>query len=44
VFVVKRIPGSENEAGIFTKNVDGPLFKYYAELLLGEGAIGGKGG
>ncbi len=44
VLVVKWIPGSENEADIFTKNLDGPLFKRYAELLLGEGAISGKGG
>ncbi len=39
VLVVKLIPGSKNEAGIFTKKLDGPLFKYYAELLLGEEAI-----
>jgi hypothetical protein len=44
VLVVKWIPGSENEADIFTKNLVGPLFKCYAELLLGEGAISGKGG
>jgi hypothetical protein len=44
VLVVKWIPGLENEADIFTKNLDGPLFKCYAELLLGEGAISGKGG
>jgi hypothetical protein len=30
VLVVKWIPGSENEADIFTKNLDGPLFKHYA--------------
>jgi hypothetical protein len=44
VLVVKLIPGSENEADIFTKNLDGPLFKCYAELLLAKGAISGKGG
>jgi hypothetical protein len=44
VLVVKWIPGLENEADIFTTNLDGPLFKCYAKLLLGEGAIGGKGG
>jgi hypothetical protein len=44
VLVVKWIPGSENEADIFTKNLDGPLFKRYAELILGEGAISSKGG
>jgi hypothetical protein len=44
VLVVKWIPGSENGAGIFTKNLDGPLFKHYAELLLGKGVINGKGG
>jgi hypothetical protein len=42
--VVKWIPGSENEADIFTKNLDGPIFKCYADLLLGEGSVGGKGG
>jgi hypothetical protein len=36
--------GSENEADICMKNLDGPLFKCYAELLLGEGAISGKEG
>ncbi len=44
MLVVKWIPGSENEADIFTKNLDGLLFKRYAELLLGEGAIRGMGG
>ena len=38
VLVMKWIPGLENEAAIFTRNLDGPLFKCYAELLLGEGA------
>jgi hypothetical protein len=42
--VVKWIPGSENEADLFTKNLDEPLFKGYAELLIGEGALSGKGG
>ncbi len=42
--VIKWIPGSENEADIFTKNLDGPIFKRYAVLLLGEGSVGGKGG
>jgi hypothetical protein len=44
VLVLKWFPGSKNEADIFMKNLDGPLFKRYAELLLGEGAISGKGG
>jgi hypothetical protein len=44
VLVVKWILGSENETDIFTKNLDGPLFKSNAELLLGEGASSGKGG
>ncbi len=44
VLVVKWIAGSENEADIFTKNLGGPLFKCYAELYLGEGALGSKGG
>jgi hypothetical protein len=29
---------------MFTKNLDGPIFKKYAELLLGENALEGKGG
>jgi hypothetical protein len=41
---VKWIPGSENKVDIFMKNIDGPLFKRYAELLLGEEAVSGKGG
>jgi hypothetical protein len=44
VLDVKWTPGSENEADIFTKILDGPLFKHYAELLLCEGEISGKGG
>ncbi len=44
MLTVNWIPGLENEAGIFTKNLDGPLFKHYAELLFGEGAISSKGG
>jgi hypothetical protein len=34
--VVNWIPGLENSADMFTKNLDGPLFKRYAEQLLGE--------
>ncbi len=30
VLAVRWIPGSENEADIFMKNLDGPLFKCYA--------------
>jgi hypothetical protein len=37
--VVNWIPVSENSADVFTKNLDGPLFKRYAEQLLGEGAL-----
>ncbi len=44
VLVVKWIPGLENEADIFTKKLDGPLFKHYAELLLGKGVISGNRG
>jgi hypothetical protein len=36
--------GSENDADMLTKNLDGPLFKKYVEMLLGEHALGGKGG
>ncbi len=44
MLVVKGIPGSENEADLFTKNFDGPLLKHYAELFLGKGALSFKGG
>jgi hypothetical protein len=44
ILVIKWIPGSENEADIFTKNLDGPIFKRYADLLLGKESVGGKGG
>ncbi len=37
------IPGSKNKADLFTKNLDRPLFKCYAELFLGNGALIGKG-
>ncbi len=33
IMVVTWIPGTENEADMFTKNLDGPAFKRYAELL-----------
>ncbi len=41
--IVNWTPGSENNADMFTKNLDGPLFKKYAEMLLGEHALGGGG-
>jgi hypothetical protein len=44
IAVVKWICGSENEADLFTKNLDRPLFKHYAELFLGKAALSGKGG
>jgi hypothetical protein len=44
LLIVKWILGSENKADLFTKNLDGPLFKCYAELFLGEGALSSKGG
>jgi hypothetical protein len=37
--VVNWIPGSENSTDMFTKKLDGPLFKRYAEQLLGVGAL-----
>jgi hypothetical protein len=40
IMVVTWIPGTENEADMFTKNLDGPAFKRYAELLLGKRALG----
>jgi hypothetical protein len=42
--IVNWIPGSENNAEMFTKNLDGPLFKKYVEILLREHGLGGKGG
>ena len=38
--VVTWIPGTENEADMFKKNLYGPVFKRHAELLLGKGALG----
>ncbi len=40
IMVVTWIPGTENEADMFTKNLDGHAFKRFAELLLGKGALG----
>ncbi len=37
--IVDWISGSENNADMFTKNLDWPLFKKYAEQLLGEGVL-----
>jgi hypothetical protein len=37
--IVNWISGSENNADMFTKNLDGPLFKKYAEQLLGKGRL-----
>jgi hypothetical protein len=37
--VVNWIPGLENNSNMFTKNLDGPLSKRYAEQLLGEGVL-----
>ncbi len=39
MLVVKLIPGSENEANIFMKNLDGPLFKHYADLVKERSAV-----
>ena len=37
--VVNWIPGSENSTDMITTNLDGSLFKRYAEQLLGEGVL-----
>jgi hypothetical protein len=37
--VVNWISGSENNVDIFTKNLDGLVFKKYEEQALGEGAL-----
>jgi hypothetical protein len=42
--IVNWVPCSENNADMFTKNLDGWLFKKYAEMLLGEHALGCNGG
>jgi hypothetical protein len=42
--IVNWIPGSETNTDMFTKNLDGLLFKKYVEMLLGEHALGGKRG
>ncbi len=43
VIVVKWIPSSENEADLFTKNFDGPLFKRYAKLFLAKDHLAVRG-
>jgi hypothetical protein len=40
IMVVTWIPGTENETDMFTKNLNGPVFKRYAKLLLGKRALG----
>ncbi len=37
--LVNWIPGLENSTDMFTKTLDGPIFKRYAEQLLGEGVL-----
>jgi hypothetical protein len=37
--VVNWIPGLENSVDMFTKILYEPLFRWYAEQLLGEGAL-----
>ena len=34
--IVKWIPGAENDSNIFTKNLDGPLFKRFAQVYCGK--------
>ncbi len=41
--IVNWIPGSENNADMLTKKLDGPPFKRYAEMLLGEHELEGGG-
>ncbi len=43
VLIVKWVPGSENKADLFTKKIDEPLFKCYAELLLGKKQLAARG-
>ncbi len=37
--IITWISGSENNANMFTKNLDGPLFNKHAEQLLGGGVL-----
>jgi hypothetical protein len=37
--IVEWILGSENNGDMFTKDLDGPLFKKDADQLLGEGVL-----
>ena len=39
--IVNWIPGDTNKADMFTKNLDGPRFKKYAEMHLDEHAMDG---
>jgi hypothetical protein len=35
ILVIKWIAGTDNEAGIFTKNLDGPTFQRYTNIFTG---------
>lgn len=34
--VIKHIPGEQNDADLFTKNLDGPLFRKFAKVFVGD--------
>ena len=36
VLIVERIPVETNDADMFTKNLDGPLFKKFAKVYVGK--------
>ena len=36
ILVVKWIPTDTNDSDLFTKNLDGPLFKKFAKVYVGE--------
>ncbi len=40
--IVNWILGEDNNADMFTKNLDGPRFKQFAEMLLGKHALDGS--
>ena len=36
ILVIRWIPTAENEADLFTKNLDGPLFAKFAKAFVGD--------
>ncbi len=40
IIIVRWIPTAENEADLFTKNLDGPLFEKFAKAFIGDNEAG----